>query len=282
MRVVRPDTLGMCFGVRDALAALDSVAEPSRITIHGELVHNEAVVLELRARGFGMVDESQRMDLPATPLVAITAHGISDNERSRLIAAGKQLLDTTCPLVRRVHQAARGLASLGYHVLVIGKPGHVEVRGIVDDLPSHDVVPEVEAVRRYDADRLGVVCQTTTAPRKAQAILEAIRDHNPRAEIRFIDTVCHPTRDRQRAVERMLEQVEAVVVVGGRHSNNTRELVELCREHGCPSWHVQGAADLVRSWFRGIRTVGLTAGTSTQDAVIDDVHRALLEIPEQG
>jgi 4-hydroxy-3-methylbut-2-enyl diphosphate reductase len=275
MRVVRAEAMGMCFGVRDALAALGAVADPASVTIRGELVHNEAVLDGLRGRGFGMLAESVRDELPATPVVAVTAHGISDRERSRLESGGKRVLDTTCPLVRRAHLAARGLAERGYHVLVAGRPGHVEVRGIVEDLPSYDVVPDCDTVREYASRRLGVIAQTTTAPRKFQAICAAVRERNPAAEIRVIDTVCRPTEDRQLAVERLLEQVEAMVVVGGRNSNNTRELVELCRERGRPAWHVQGAGDLVAGWFEGVRVVGLTAGTSTLDATVDEVERAL-------
>src|SRR5204863_8321501 len=108
--------------------------------------------------------------LPGTPAVLGTAHGVSDRERARLAAAGREVIDTTCPLVRRAHAAAVRLRDDGYHVLVIGRPGHVEVRGIVEDLPSHDVVPDASAVRRYPCARLGVVCQTTTPVRLAAAV----------------------------------------------------------------------------------------------------------------
>lgn len=278
MRVVRADAMGMCFGVRDALAALEGLDEPARATIHGELVHNEAVLGALRDRGFAMSDESGRRDLPPTDVVVITAHGVSDRERDRLESAGKHLVDTTCPLVRRAHLAARSLSARGYHVLVVGRPGHVEVRGIVEDLPAYDLVPDESAARRFEADRLGVVFQTTTAPRRAGAILGAIRRANPHAEVRAVDTVCRPTKLRQRAVERLISETDAVVVVGGRNSNNARELLELCRERGRPAWLVRDRSELDAAWFDGVRTVGLTAGTSTPDALIDGVERALAAI----
>jgi 4-hydroxy-3-methylbut-2-enyl diphosphate reductase len=281
MRVVRAGALGMCFGVRDALAALDAVADPARATIHGELVHNEVVLGDLRARGFAMADEGARDEVPSAPAVVITAHGISEAERSRLEVAGKQLIDTTCPLVRRAHLAARALASRGYFVLVVGRPSHVEVRGLAGDLDRFEVVADEATVRTYPADRLGVVFQTTTAPRRAEGILAAIRRANPHAEIRAVDTVCRPTKDRQRAVERLADEVEAVVVVGGRNSNNTRELAELARSRGRPVWHVRDAGDLDPGWFRGISVVGLTAGTSTLDATIDEVECALAAMGER-
>ncbi len=265
----------MCFGVRDALKTLAELDRPGEITIHGELVHNEVVLTQLGARGFRMVGESDRAALPATPTVLITAHGVSDRERQRLEAAGKQLIDTTCPLVRRVHEAARTLQAEGRHVLVIGRRGHVEVQGIIEDLESYEVVQDPREVRTWPHPRLGIVCQTTTPVRLAQQVREAVAARNPDADVRFLDTVCLPTKEHQRALERLLEQVEAMVVVGGRNSNNTKELVSRCREHGVPALHVQGTEDLDPAWFAGYRTVGLTAGTSTLDGTIEEVQQAL-------
>jgi len=277
MNVIKADVLGMCFGVRDALAAIDEVAEPERVTIHGELVHNEEVIADLHARGFQMIQESRRRPLPLTDTVMVTAHGISAAERLRLQKAGKRVLDTTCPLVERAHQAAQTLQAEGYHVLVIGKPGHVEVQGVVEDLRSYDVVPAPAAVRTYPHNRLGIMCQTTTPVPLANQIRAAIAEKNPHAEVRFIDTICLPTKEHQRALERLLDQVEAVVVVGGRNSNNTRQLVLRCQERGLPAYHVQGPDDLHAEWFDGVENVGLTAGTSTLDGTIEAVHRALVE-----
>ena len=279
MHVIKADVLGMCFGVRDALAAIDEVAEPERVTIHGELVHNEEVIARLQSRGFQMIQESRRRPLPITDTVMVTAHGISATERRRLRDAGKQLLDTTCPLVDRAHQAAQKLQADGCHVLVIGKPGHIEVQGVIEDLRSYDVVPTAAAVRPYPHARLGIMCQTTTPVALAEEIRRAVAAKNPHAEIRFVDTICLPTEEHQRALERLLDQVEAVVVVGGRNSNNTRQLVLRCQERGLPAYHVQGPDDLQPEWFDGIETVGLTAGTSTLDETIDAVQRALIEMP---
>jgi len=278
MKVVRAEVMGMCFGVRDALKIINRVEEPHTVTIHGQLVHNEVVLARLDSDGFAMSDESARAELPETPVVLITAHGISDRERERLASAGKQLIDTTCPLVTRAHQAALNLQHQGYHVLVIGRRGHVEVQGIIEDLTNFDVIQTEDEVTRYASKRLGIVCQTTTASRAVARIREVIAERNPDAEIRFVDTVCLPTKDHQRAVERLLDEVDAVVVVGGQNSNNTRELVTLCQERGIPALHVQSADNLDPDWFSGYETVGLTAGTSTLDTTIDEVHQALLRL----
>lgn len=278
MRVIEADVLGMCFGVRDALKSLASLDRPRDATIHGELVHNPEVLYQLERRGFAQVDERERDAIPRTPLVVVTAHGISQRERQRLIDAGKQLVDTTCPLVERVHRAAIGLQSQGYFVVVIGRQGHVEVRGIVEDLDRSAVVERVEDARDFEAERIGIVCQTTTPEDRARELHEAIASRNPRSEIRFVDTICRPTKEHQRAIERLLRRVGAVVVVGGRNSNNTRALVDRCRKAGALAWHVATAGDLDPDWFHGIDEVGLTAGTSTLDETIAEVRLRLMSM----
>ncbi|QDV34604.1 4-hydroxy-3-methylbut-2-enyl diphosphate reductase [Tautonia plasticadhaerens] len=278
MDVIRAEEMGMCFGVRDALKVVDAIRDPSRVTIHGELVHNPVVTRRLAGAGFRQSPEGDREFPAPTPLVLITAHGVSDAERRRLEAAGKGLIDATCPLVRRVHEAARALEAEGRHVLLIGKPGHVEVRGVVEDLGRCDVIGAADQVRCYESRRLGIVCQTTMPPDVVDEACDRIRRLNPRADIRLVDTVCLPTRMRQRAMLDLLRRVDAVVVVGGRNSNNTRRLVDLCRQHRTPAHQVESASDLEPGWFAGVDTVGLTAGTSTLDESIDEVHRALERI----
>jgi len=279
MKVIRAEAMGFCFGVRDALTLAGQVAQPADVTIHGELVHNETVLHGLRARGFHLSQEQARTRLTDSPMVMVTAHGISAHERRRLQDAGKQLIDTTCPLVAHVHETAQELQNAGFFVVVIGRRGHVEVCGIVEDLEQCAVVERPAEVRTYPHDRLGIVCQTTAAARDVADIRAAIEHKNRDAEIRFVDTVCKPTKDRQAALEDLLDRVGAMVVVGGRNSNNTRRLVARCEERGVPVCHVQSAADLDPPWFEPFETVGLTAGTSTPDDVIDDVHAALTALP---
>ena len=184
MRVIRADVLGLCFGVRDALAMVERIGDPRGVLIHGPLVHNEVVLDDLRARGFAMRSEAGRSDdapasAPSPYRVLITAHGISDRERQRLETAGMALIDATCPLVARVHQAAQSLRAQGYHVLVIGRKGHVEVRGIVEDLDRVDVLETDADVRRFDHERLGIICQTTATEHHVDAIRRRVIDMNP-------------------------------------------------------------------------------------------------------
>ena len=282
MRVLMAEEMGMCFGVRDALKVLETIGQPEQVTIHGQLVHNEVVLAQLGARGFRMVGEENRQAIPQTARVLITAHGISDRERDRLQSAGKQLIDTTCPLVKRVHETAQQMQREGYHVLLIGKPGHVEVRGIVEDLDHFDVIESPAQATQYPSRKLAILCQTTVSPRNVAAIHSAIIAANPDAVVRFIDTTCQPTRQRQRSIEKLLPFVRCMVIVGGKNSNNTRELADLCRERGVETHHVQSFNDLRGEWFHGIDTVGLTAGTSTLDETIREVREWLMSHVEES
>lgn len=283
MDVIRAEVLGMCFGVRDALRAIAGVSRPMEVTVHGQLVHNEEVSRRLQVLGFGTTGECEeaRRGVPATPVVLITAHGVSDRERARLESAGKTLIDTTCPLVTRAHDAAKKLHADGYFVVVIGRRDHVEVRGIVGDLERFEVVGSVDDVTVYPADRIGVVAQTTTPERVAARVRDTIVARNPQARVKYVDTVCLPTKEHQRSLERLIDRVDAMVVVGGRQSNNTRELAALCRERGTPAWQVAEADEIDPSWFEGVATVGLTAGTSTLDETIRAVEDALRAIPSK-
>ena len=280
MEIVRADAMGMCFGVRDALQVIDQVARPEEVTIHGELVHNREVLRMLDARGFRQSDEASR-GVPETPAVLVTAHGISDRERARLRNAGKALVDTTCPLVQKVHDAAQALQRDGRRVVVIGRPGHVEVRGIVEDLTDPVVVWSADDVRAWAAPRLGVVCQTTAPHDHVEALLDELRRQNPRADVEVVDTVCSPTKARAAALDALLPRIDALVVVGGRSSNNTRQLVVRAERRGVPALHVERADELSPAWFEGREVVGLTAGTSTLPATVDDVHARLREIASQ-
>lgn len=271
MQILRAAEMGMCFGVRDALHVLSQLQRPEQVTIHGELVHNGEVLSMLDRRGFHRSPEKER-DVPETPVVLVTAHGISERERHRLSAAGKQIVDTTCPLVHKVHETARQLQQEGRRVVVIGRRDHVEVRGIVEDLRDAIVVGGPGDVVSWPEQRLGVVSQTTTQVAAAEAVVAAIRAANPGADLRVVDTICSPTKARIAAVDALLPVVDALVVVGGRDSNNTKQLVARAERAGVPALHVESARELDRAWFAGRRVVGLTAGTSTLQRTIDEVH----------
>ncbi len=278
MLVVKASHMGMCFGVKDALDYARGLTRPENVTIYGELVHNPQVKGELQRRGFRQTSETSREQMPRTEEVMITAHGVSDQVRQALGAAGHRLHDTTCPLVRRVHKAALHYHRQGYFMVVIGKSGHVEVEGLIGDLQRFLVVESEEQVHAWDEPKIAVVNQTTYRPEQLARVHRRIRALNSDSEVVFVDTVCRPTRDRQQAIEELIGRVEALVVVGGRNSNNTRQLGLQAEQRGKPWLHVESADEISDGWFSGLRVVGLSAGTSTPDEVIDEVYRRLVRI----
>ena len=278
MQVIRASTIGFCFGVRDALETAFGLDEPNSVTILGELVHNQAVLDRLHGTGFRQMAESEQQPLPETRDVLVTAHGISNRERERLTAAGKRLIDTTCPLVAHLHAHALALHDEGFHVILIGKPGHVEVRGVLGDLESATLVQSVEDLRPLPYSKLGVVAQTTTPVDVARAIIKKIEELHPEAEVRSYDTICAPTKQRIQAVQQLAGEVEVLVIVGGRNSNNTRQLVQAARNRGARVRHVESARELQPHWFLGREKIGLAAGTSTPEELLAEVEYRLHKI----
>lgn len=276
MKILVAEHLGMCFGVRDAIAQAETLAAAGPLTILGELVHNPLVRDQLRARG---VSEAS-LETPGAGVaraVMITAHGASTRRHEQWRAAGYEVADGTCPLVRFAHSRLRELVRAGYFPLVIGQRGHVEVRGLTEDFPEAIVLEGTEDFARLPATRsFGVISQTTQPIDRVRALVAALREARPEAEVRFVDTVCKPTKDRQRALRELLAEAELIVVVGGRASNNTRQLVETCRAAGRRALHVERAEELDRADFAEMQVVGLTAGTSTLPETIAAVHARLL------
>lgn len=274
MKVIRAKTMGMCFGVRNALTLMRTIPNPKEVTIYGELVHNPEVLKEIAQRGMTMISETQRVPT-SSKAIMITAHGISQTEKRVLAQNTEQMYDTTCPLVRRVHQKAQALQNSGYFIIIIGKPGHVEVNGLIGDLQAYTVVEKPQDVHLYSHPLLGVVSQTTTPPALAEKMVQCIRDKNPAATLKYVDTICKPTRERQLAVTELFSKIDAMVVIGGANSNNTRQLTELCCQHGMPCIQVQNEQELSADWFLPYHAVGVTAGTSTLDSTIDRVCKTL-------
>ncbi|MEO7723870.1 MAG: 4-hydroxy-3-methylbut-2-enyl diphosphate reductase, partial [Chthoniobacterales bacterium] len=265
----------MCFGVRDAIAQAKKLTAAGPLTILGELVHNPVVRDQLRARGAreSLLNHALA-DLP--PQVMITAHGASERRREQWQAAGLQVADGTCPLVRHAHAQLRSLVEAGYFPVVIGQAGHVEVRGLTEDFPGAVVLGEsADLAQLPAAPRYGVIVQTTQPIERVRELVAQIRAAHPQAEVRFADTVCKPTKDRQSALRRLLEEAELIVVVGGRASNNTRQLVESCRAAGRRAIHIERAEELVAADFAGVEVVGVTAGTSTLPATVQSVKARL-------
>lgn len=268
---------GMCFGVRDAIAKAEALAQAGPLTILGELVHNPIVRERLAVQGarearLAPVGEA------ASAQVMITAHGASDRARDAWRSAGFGVADGTCPLVRHAHDQLGVLVATGCAPVVIGKPGHVEVQGLTEDYPGATVIEsEADLEKLPDALRLGVVSQTTQPTAHVHALVDAMRRRFPDREIMFRDTVCQPTKNRQNALKRLIEKCDTVVVVGGHNSNNTQALARAVEAAGRAAIHVTRPEELRPEMFRDAHEVGVTAGTSTLRETVDGIVARLEE-----
>jgi len=263
----------MCFGVRDAIALAVEHADTGPLTILGDLVHNPTVLETLASKGIAVAADVADVK---TQTLMVTAHGTSRRTLARTRTLGLTVVEATCPLVDVAHHAVAALARDGYHVVIVGQRDHVEVRGLTGDLDCFDVVLEdADVVALLEHPRIGVAAQTTQAIEKVRHIVDLIQRRFPHSEVRFADTVCKPTKERQSAAIEMAAQADVVIVVGGRSSNNTRELVKTCARHCDRVHHVQFDEDVRPEWFEAAEIVGLTAGTSTPDEVIDRVEERI-------
>ena len=277
MKIIAARHFGLCFGVRDAIDQARQLAADGPLTILGELVHNPVVQEQLQQQGVvhGSVDDQ----LAPSRRVMITAHGASDLQRRKWENAGYQVADATCPLVRHAHQQLKTLVSAGFHPVIIGKPGHVEVRGLAEDFPDALVLERIADVAELPScARYGIISQTTQPIYHVQEVVAAIRTRFPAANVVFVDTVCRPTKDRQNSVRDLLKLADTMVVVGGYHSNNTRQLVQTCRLAGRRTIHIERPEELQPADFVESKLVGLTAGTSTLTETVTAVWRRLQEI----
>jgi len=270
MRVLRAARLGMCFGVRDAIELALEHADAGPLTILGDLVHNPTVLGALEAKGIAVAQDVADV---RTATVMVTAHGTSERALARTRAMGLSVIEATCPLVRVAHRGVMALARDGYHIVIVGQRDHVEVRGLTGDLDRFDVVLEDEDLLALEEHpRIGVAAQTTQSIEKVRHLVDVIRQRFPNSDVRFVDTVCKPTKERQYAAVELARQSDVVIVVGGRSSNNTRELVKTCARYCARVHHVETDADVRHEWLEAAEIVGLTAGTSTPDEVIDRVE----------
>jgi 4-hydroxy-3-methylbut-2-enyl diphosphate reductase len=275
VEVIRPRHTGFCFGVRDALELTRrTVDEGGEVLALGQVVHNARALEELEARG---LREAGALPEAPGPSVVVTAHGAPPELFAEADRRGLRVVDTTCPLVRRVQHHAEDLGQTAGTVVVVGHSEHSEVRGVVGWAASQGAEVEVvaspeEAERLPWKARRGVVSQSTFPQSRFREIAEVVAGRTGEVEVR--DTTCPVVTQRQReALRSLLDQVDVVVVVGGRGSANTRALAETCSEVR-PTHLVESAAEISPEWFGPGQRVGVTSGTSTPPWVVDEVEAA--------
>ena len=214
----------------------------------------------------------------------ITAHGAAEKFKKKLTDAGFIVYDASCPLVMRVHKTIKSMVEKNYFPVVIGQEDHVEVKGIVGDLDEYFVInheDDLEKIKKSAKSRLGIVSQTTLQVEKVENLVKKIRELATVEEVSFVNTICQPTRDRQIAVHDLADQVDLMIVIGGYNSSNTKKLVQVCDEKSIEAHHIESSSQLNRDWFINTKHVGITAGTSTPEKVINEVHLQILKIAKE-
>jgi 4-hydroxy-3-methylbut-2-enyl diphosphate reductase len=277
MNVKRAAKYGFCSGVRIAdLKVKRFAAGGGRGAILGQVVHNERVVEEMEQLGVRTIDEITAVE---EPTIVFSAHGVPPSFHERAKAAGLHVLDTTCKFVYDIHRESKQALADGYHLIFIGDPKHREVVGYTHDLDpaSYHIVTKVDQADAIDWSvygKLKVFYQTTLNAEEFEDVVKAIERRA--AAVERGDTICYATKENQDAARVLAidPEIDAIVVIGGKKSANTKHLWEICRE-AKPSYLVQGAEDLDPSWFSNVRTVGVTAGSSTPDYVIVEVEERL-------
>lgn len=273
-KVIIAKHAGFCPGVARAVkkALATARAAPKPIQILGDIVHNEEVSGKLRAAGVRVVNS---VDEVTSGTLIITAHGIDPAVVATARDKNLNVVDTTCPLVALAHQRARELRNEGRTVLILGDKEHVEVRGINGAIEHRGLVfsrsSELESLHLPEDARVGLVSQTTSDVRLWESVQRRCRELF--ADCRVFDTVCAATKGRQGNLAELIPQVEAMVIVGGKTSGNTRRLFEKAREFK-PAYWIQTEADLEPAWFADVTTVGIAAGASTPKETIQRVARA--------
>ncbi|MGC2191713.1 MAG: 4-hydroxy-3-methylbut-2-enyl diphosphate reductase [Candidatus Dormiibacterota bacterium] len=280
MNTVRPRHTGFCFGVRDALQLTSDALRPGEQTVAlGQVVHNARALEELERRGLG---RARQLPDSGGPQVVVTAHGASPQLFEEAKLRGLTVVDTTCPLVRRVQRHASLLAESGMPVAVVGDPAHAEVKAVIGWAAAQTGSEVVVVATEAEADELpwrasrGVVSQSTFPQPRFRQIVARLQLRSGELEVR--DTTCPVVNQRQReAVTGLLDQADVVLVVGGRESANTKALAETCSERR-PTFHVESASEIEPSWFQPGQLVGITSGTSTPGWVVDEVEAACRDL----
>lgn len=277
MRVIVADQAGVCFGVKRALDLVNKEAEKGGgLATLGPLIHNPQVVKALEEKGVRVVKSIEEV---AHGAVVMPSHGVPREVLLAAEDAGLRIVDATCPFVAVVHRKVEELARNGYTVVVVGDAGHSEVKAILSAAGKDAlVISSAEEARCIDwsGNKIGIVSQTTQTPERFGEVVGIIAARA--REVAAHNTICYATHDRQTAARELAPQVEAMFVVGGRNSANTNRLVDICRESGVPTYHIETANEIRPEWVNGMHVVGLTAGASTPEWIIDEVKARLEEM----
>ncbi len=282
MRILLASPRGFCAGVDRAIEivelALERFGPP--VYVRHEIVHNRHVVESLRAKGAVFVEDPA--DAPEGAMLVYSAHGVSPHVRAAADENGLRTLDATCPLVTKVHVEAQRFAREDREIVLVGHAGHVEVEGTMGQAPERmhlvETVEDVERLEVRDPSRLACLTQTTLSVDDTREIIEALERRFPEIELPRKDDICYATQNRQNAVKELARDAQVVLVVGAPSSSNSNRLRELAEKCGARSYLVQDASEIEPAWIEGVACVGVTAGASAPELLVQEVVARLEQL----
>jgi (E)-4-hydroxy-3-methyl-but-2-enyl pyrophosphate reductase len=288
LKITTANSAGFCFGVKRAMDLVSQEMQNGQhVYTFGPIIHNEEVVADLNKKGVQVVETPEELkSLPAGTII-IRSHGVSEEVQRELSSYGHKLIDATCPYVKKIHKAVRQKSEEGYHIIIVGNLAHPEVQGIIgwcksitdaSDSAGYTVIEneeEAESFPNSGHQKICIVSQTTFNYKKFQDLVEIIS--KKRYDIFVLNTICNATEERQTESLQLAKQSDAMVVIGGKHSSNTRKLYEICKNECENTYYIQKLDDLDLNLFKSYRNVGITAGASTPNNIIKEVHTAMSE-----
>ena len=276
MKVIKAKTAGFCFGVK---RAVDTVYEQVNtcggpIYTYGPIIHNEEVVKDLESRGVSVIRSEEELERITEGTVIIRSHGVEKRICERLLGKGIRIVDATCPFVKKIHNIVEKESAEGKYILIIGNPDHPEVAGIRgwagSDVSVIQNAGDIEKVDFSKNKKICVVSQTTFNYNKFQDLVEIIKKKS--YDISVLNTICNATKERQTEARSIAESVDAMIVIGDKHSSNTQKLYEICRNACNNTYYIQTLDDLDLNQLGSVETVGITAGASTPNTIIEEVQ----------
>ena len=276
MKLTIAKSAGYCFGVKRAVNMVYQEAEEAKVPVYtyGPIIHNDEVVADLERQGVHVINDSKEFKSLSEGTIIIRSHGVSKAIYEEILNAGLDLVDATCPFVRKIHKIVERESGDGRVIIIIGNNHHPEVEGIMGWCHTHPIVIEnreqAEGIE-LDADtKISIVSQTTFNYNKFQELVEIIS--KKRYDIVVLNTICNATKERQTEARQIAARVDAMVVIGDKRSSNTQKLFEICKEECLNTYYIQTLDDLDINQLRSVESVGITAGASTPNKIIEEVQ----------
>ncbi len=284
MRVILAQPRGFCAGVERAIEIVERALElyGPPVYVRHEIVHNRRVVSELKAKGAVFVEEIE--EIPDGAITVFSAHGVSQHVADDASERKLPVIDATCPLVAKVHKEGQRYAKKGHEIVLIGHEGHPEVEGTRGRIPGgvHLVsnVDDVERIEVKNGDKVAYVTQTTLSVDDTRDVIEALRRRFPKINGPDVRDICYATQNRQKSVRDLAREVDVILVVGAQNSSNSNRLREIGEEMNVPSYLIDSAEDLDPAWLTGIESVGITAGASAPEELVEELVARLRDFGE--